>query len=179
MRKNSVASGCVDWLLIFFYSKVKIMKDFQAKALFFYSVGALLWGFSWIRWWHLHSSLYYSWLLTTDSKIASYEFSYNAPTDWKKHLSLIQSQTLQKVFDRNFSEPTNPDGPNIKKKSGRRWTGLLLLFLILYLWLNQELGILRNCITECNASWIIDTRCGRVVRDFESQAKTRCNFQFW
>ena len=22
-------------------------------------------------------------------------------------------------------------------------------------------------------------RCGHVVRDFESEAKTRCNFQFW
>ena len=25
---------------------------------------------------------------------------------------------------------------------------------------------------------IIFTRCGHVVRDFESEAKTRCNFQF-
>ena len=24
----------------------------------------------------------------------------------------------------------------------------------------------------------VSTRCGHVVRDFESEAKTRCNFQF-
>ena len=68
------------------------------------------------------SSLYYSWLLTTDSKIASYESSYNAPTDQKYKTTcpfFKVCKTLQKVSDHNFPEPTNPHGPNIQKKSDR------------------------------------------------------------
>ena len=31
-------------------------------------------------------------------------------------------------------------------------------------------------VQNCNG--VLNTRCGHVVRDFESKAKTRCNFQF-
>ena len=33
-------------------------------------------------------------------------------------------------------------------------------------------------VSEKRTEIEIDSSCGRVVRDFESEAKTRCNFQF-
>ena len=63
------------------------------------------------------------------------------------------------------------------------WSGLLPYYennTIIFLYPNNAKNLaVKYSITQAYcANYDIHTRCGHVVRDFESEAKTRCNFQF-
>ena len=42
----------------------------------------------------------------------------------------------------------------------------------------EEANLYYNSVCDPSLSGLLFNRCGHVVRDFESEAKTRCNFQF-
>ena len=44
--------------------------------------------------------------------------------------------------------------------------------------LNESNAQISRGAEKNNIAYLLFIRCGHVVRDFESEAKTRCNFQF-
>ena len=86
-------------------------------------------------------------------------------TVWSNHFSLGHARLKQSPHSEAKTQQTSAqDCLQHKQDSNQNQTGVPKMRQVSY----QKLLVIIS----------IYTRCGHVVRDFESEAKTRCNFQF-
>ena len=95
---------------------------------------------------------------------------------WKTHvrmfdfsLDLLYNRILLKYSWKSLFETTVTTSSKIENN---------LSFIVLIQVIQWDISGSFTCQSTCFII-ILNIRCGHVVRDFESEAKTRCNFQFW